>query len=153
MRLAFRPKRDFLAGGLMILIGSYAAVQGSTYNVGTLMRMGPGFMPVALGVLLVLLGIAIACGAVGESDEPMLKRKPEWFAWGCILAGPLAFIGLGYYGGLAPATFACVFISAMGDRGITWKAAFLLALGTTVCGVILFVYLLGVPFPVFRWGQ
>ena len=58
------------------------------------------------------------------------------------------------YGGLAPATFACVFVSAMGDRSATWKSAFLLALGITVFGVALFVYVLKVPFPIFKFfGQ
>ena len=36
------------------------AIKGPTYSVGTLMHMGPGFLPTALGVILICLGIAIA---------------------------------------------------------------------------------------------
>jgi hypothetical protein len=59
---------------------------------------------------------------------------------------------LGNLGGLIPATFACVFVSALGDRDITLKSAFFLAVGVTVCGVALFNYLLQVSLPMWRWG-
>jgi energy-converting hydrogenase Eha subunit E len=48
-------KRDFYAGALMILLGSVAVFVGPTYQLGTLMNMGPGFMPTALGVVLLSL--------------------------------------------------------------------------------------------------
>ena len=57
-------KRDFYAGGLMILLGLGVALKGTTYRAGTLMHMGPGFLPTALGVILVLVGIAIAAVAL-----------------------------------------------------------------------------------------
>jgi len=41
---------DYYAGGLMILLGVGAAVTGAGYRFGSLARMGPGFMPVVLGV-------------------------------------------------------------------------------------------------------
>ncbi len=53
---------------------------------------------------------------------------------------------------MIPATFACVFVSALGARDSTWKSAFILATGVTVCGVILFNYLLQVSLPMWRWG-
>ncbi len=53
-------KRDFYAGGLMMLLGLFIALKGTTYRLGTLMHMGPGFFPTSLGVILLLIGIAIA---------------------------------------------------------------------------------------------
>ena len=70
-----------------------------------------------------------------SDDDQLIMPKPEWRAWACILAGPILFIILGNLGGLIPATFACVFVSALGDRDSTWKSAFILAIGVTVCGV------------------
>jgi len=49
--------RDFYAGALMMLIGLGACLEGLTYKLGTLTHMGPGFFPVALGVILVVLGM------------------------------------------------------------------------------------------------
>jgi hypothetical protein len=149
----FARKRDFYAGGLMILLGLFFALKGPGYRTGTLMHMGPGFMPTALGVILVFLGLLIAIPAARlppGDDENILPEKPEWLAWGLILAGPLAFIIGGEYGGFIPGTFLCVFISALGDRGITWKAAFVLATVVTAFGVAIFSYLLQVQMPLVR---
>ena len=153
----FKLRRDFCAGGLMVLFGLVAAVNGPHYHTGTLMHMGPGFMPTALGVILVLLGIAIAGTALAgsaddeEGDEHIMPPHPQWFAWLCILAGPFLFIVFGSIGGMAPATFACVFVSALGDRESTWKTSLMLAAGITVFGVVLFHYVLQVPMPVLEW--
>ncbi|HEY5065365.1 MAG TPA: tripartite tricarboxylate transporter TctB family protein [Xanthobacteraceae bacterium] len=152
-------KKDFYAGGLMLLVGIGIALKGSTYRLGSLMHMGPGFMPTALGILLVLLGIAIGAlalapaGAGGEEEsQSILPENPQWWAWFCILMSPVLFIFFGRYFGMAPGTFACVFIAALGDRTATWKATFILATVVTVFGVALFSYFLQVPMPIFTWG-
>jgi hypothetical protein len=151
-------KKDFYAGGLMLLIGLGIALKGATYRLGSLMHMGPGFMPTALGVLLVLLGIAIAATAlapVGEGSEEnqsILPEHPEWWAWFCILMSPVLFIVFGRLFGMAPGTFACVFIAALGDRTGTWKSTIILSTVVTVFGVTLFSYFLQIPMPIFTWG-
>jgi hypothetical protein len=147
-------KRDFYAGGLMILSGLVMVIKGPAYRVGSLMHMGPGFLPTVLGALLILLGIAIAAASLAEpdsEDQRILPEHPQWLGWLCILGGPFCFILFGSYFGLAPATFACVFVSALGDRSATWKSALVLALAVTVFGVGLFSYLLQVPMPVLEW--
>jgi len=147
-------KRDFFAGGLMILFGMIMALKGPTYQLGTLMHMGPGFLPTALGVILIGLGVAIGATATtvpeGE-DEDLLPENPQWFAWACILASPLVFIVFGAYGGLLPATFSCVFVAALGDKTATWKGSFLLAALVSAFGVALFSYVLQIPMPVLQW--
>jgi uncharacterized membrane protein len=111
--------------------------------------------PLMLGVTLTFVGVLILGTAIVTplgDDERILPEKPEWFAWGCILAGPIAFIILGEFFGLVLATFACVFIPALGDRTATLKGSAILAAGVTVFGVALFSYVLKIPFPLFRWG-
>jgi len=149
----FTWKRDYYAGGLMLLLGVGAAVTGSGYKFGSLARMGPGFMPVMLGVLLAFLGILIAGTALASSepdDRKFLPDNPQWFGWLCILAGPILFIILGHYAGMIPAVFACVFVCALGDKTATYKSSLILAGGVTVFGVLLFHYLLNIPFPLLR---
>jgi len=146
-------KRDYYGGALMIFLGAGAALEGQRYGMGTLTRMGPGFFPVALGIILILIGILIA-GSAYASDEPdkegFLPAKPEWFAWACIVASPIFFIALGEYAGLLPATFACVFVAALGDRETTVKQAAILAAGISTSGILLFSYVLKIPFPIVR---
>jgi len=149
----FAWKRDYYAGGLMVLLGVGAAVTGSGYKFGSLARMGPGFMPVVLGVVLAFIGILIAGTALGSSerdDAKFLPDNPQWFGWLCIIAGPVLFIVLGQLGGMIPAVFACVFVAALGDKTATYKSSFVLALAVTVFGVLLFHYLLNIPFPLLR---
>src|SRR6185312_5466733 len=104
--------KDYIGGSLMVLLGLGVILQGTTYEIGALTRMGPGYFPVALGVILVALGLAIAVGAkfvlVGEEK----RLPPEWRSWCCVGISIVAFVVLGKYGGLVPASFAIVFISA-----------------------------------------
>jgi len=145
--------RDYYGGALMLLIGLGAVVQGTRYGVGTLTRMQSGFFPVALGCVLAFLGLVMAAGArkhAAETQEEVLP--PEWRGWICITLGILAFLGLGRFGGLVPATFAIVFISALGDRDNTVRSALFLAIAICVISVVLFWWALKLPFPLFSWG-
>ena len=135
-------KRDYYAGALMVLIGPIAAKERATTSLGTLQKMGPGYFPVMLGSLLILLGILIAgTASTGGNAE---RRGPlphaEWRGWAGIIAGPILFIIFGKFFGLLPATFACVFVSALGDREMTAKGAAILSACVTIFGILLFSY-------------
>ncbi len=149
--------RDYYGGGLMILVGLAAAAIGRGYSVGSLARMGPGYFPVGLGILLVLTGAAIVIGArLRQAPLPAVRRETppaEWRGWSCIVGGLLAFIVLGRYGGFVPATAAVVFISALGDRGNTRRDAALLALAMVAVLVLVFWWGLKMTFPLFGWGN
>jgi uncharacterized membrane protein len=148
-----KRSRDYLGGTVMIALGLAVALHGSTYEMGTLSRMGPGFFPVALGVLLTLCGVAIAISARFTHYEGKVEvQRPEWRAWFCICAGIIAFVALGRYGGLVPATFAIVFISALGDRDNTVTSAAILALACVVVAVVVFRWGLQLQFPLFQWS-
>ncbi|MGH6683911.1 MAG: tripartite tricarboxylate transporter TctB family protein [Pseudolabrys sp.] len=149
-------KRDFYAGGVMILFGAAVTLDSMTYTLGTLTHMGPGMFPLMLGITLTFVGVLIFGTAVVTpltDNERILPQQKEWRGWGCILAGPILFIILGEYFGLVLATFACVFVPAMGDRTATLKSSAYLAAGITFFGVLLFVYVLKIPFPMFRFGH
>jgi len=104
-----KHKRDFYAGGLMVLVGLGTVLEARSYNLGTLTHMGPGFFPIMLGAALIIVGVMIAGSATasGENDGTLVLPQPEWRGWLCIIAGPILFIVLGHYGGLIPATFSC----------------------------------------------
>jgi putative Ca2+/H+ antiporter (TMEM165/GDT1 family) len=152
----FVKKRDFYAGGLTVLLGTAVTLDSMTYTLGTLTHMGPGMFPLMLGVVLTFIGILIFGTAVVTplgDDERILPKNREWRGWGCILAGPILFIIMGEFFGMAPAIFSCVFVSALGDRTATLKGSAILAACVTVFGVLLFSYVLKIPFPMFRWGH
>lgn len=71
---AIRHPKDFWSGVLFILIGIAAIIVGSRYNLGTAARMGPGYFPRILGILLIVLGLILAVRAFWLSGEPF----PRW---------------------------------------------------------------------------
>lgn len=149
------PRRDALAGVLLIVAGAGVALEASRYGFGTLARMGPGLFPCALGLALALVGalIALARNAPGgEAHEAV--AAPDWRGWACIIGGIVLFIVLGEHAGLGPATFACVLVSALGDRTATWRSALLLALVCTLIAGLVFAMLLHFQMPFLRgWGR
>jgi hypothetical protein len=78
------------------------------------------------------------------------ELRPEWRGWACICGSLIAFILLVTYGGLLPATFAVVFISAMGDKTMTIRAAAITSLIMCVVAVVVFRGLLEVQIPIIR---
>lgn len=148
-----RYNKDYYGGGLMCMVGIGAIYRGLDYQVGTLTAMGPGYFPVAIGSVLALMGLIIVLGARGATPSATGPRhRPEWRGWSCILLANIAFVLLGHYGGLVPATFAVVFIAALGDRQNTWKSALVLALAMVAVCIIVFAWGLRLQFPLFRWG-
>ncbi len=152
--------KDILGGAICMLLGAGVLAAGLSYGLGVLNQMGPGFIPSVIGALLILVGLIIAIRA---RPQPVAGRHidaqrgktgggPEWRGWLCIVGGIFAFIVLGTWGGLAPAAFISVFVSAMGDRNNSPKSAALLAAGLTVFCVLVFHFLLSLQFPLFRWG-
>ncbi|MGN6703835.1 MAG: tripartite tricarboxylate transporter TctB family protein, partial [Burkholderiaceae bacterium] len=65
--------KDYYGGGLMFLLGVGAVMKGFQYKIGSLSRMGPGYFPVAVGVVLAVMGILIALGARSNVVVPTGK--------------------------------------------------------------------------------
>ncbi len=151
MRIPFRNKKDVYSGLAMILLGLFAADIGKTYKLGTVSNMGPGFVPTWLGIMLAAVGLLIALAALrsDEGDAHSEWNLPDMRGSVCIIGGLLTFIVFARYLGLVPASLALVFISAMGDKEQTLRSAVLLALGVTAFGVVVFSYMLRLPFPLF----
>jgi predicted anti-sigma-YlaC factor YlaD len=146
-----KNRHEVLGGVTIAVFGVLAIVEGYRLGTGTLTRMEPGYVPLALGLVLVLLGFLMSVGRDEAPAKVVLLEKAEWRGWLCIIAGVAAFLVLGPHAGLVPAAFSCVFISALGDRTATLKGAFILALSVTAFGVILFHYFLTIPMSLFWW--
>ena len=145
-----RLHRDHWAGLLLVVVGIVFGIAARERPLGTMMEIGAGLFPLALSVVLACLGLVIVLAAP-RAPVPFAVA-PDWRGWSCIVGGMMAFLGLGYGFGLAPGTFACVFIAAFGDRGTRLRGALLLAASVTAVGVLVFSRLLQVPFPVLQWG-
>lgn len=153
-----RMHKDVVGGILMSLLGAAVTAHSTTFSIGSLSRMGPGFFPLSLGVILIAIGILIAVkGHIHNKHEHVAESKEEkhpfeWKAWLLICLSMIAFVFLAKFVGLIAATFAIVFISALGDRQNTWRGAALLALAMVVVSVVVFWWALQLQLPLFTWG-
>ncbi len=131
----------------LALAGVFVAVLGSSYQIGSLTAMGPGFMPVVLGVCLVLLALGLLVGELRVMPETELgfPLRPVLWVGGGILAWALLIEVVGFF----PASIVQLLFSSFSLRDQSWRTIALLALGMTLASYIVFVTLLGVPVPAF----
>ena len=146
--------KDIAGGTLMMAIGGWAAWQAVHYHIGTLRAMGPGYFPLALGIILIATGLYIAAkacfGGPWRASGP--AHPPQWKAWTLIALSIAAFVAAADYLGLIPAAFAVVFVAALGDRRNSWQGATLLAFGIVVVAVVVFWWGLQIQLPLLRFG-
>jgi hypothetical protein len=152
-----KSQKDFFAGLMFLVVGLGFAWGATTYNIGTGARMGPGYFPLLLGILLAVLGLAIVLEALvveTEDGEKVGKIgwKPLFFiiaanvAFGVLLGG-LPSIGLPAMG-LIAAIYALTFISSLGGDTFNLKEVTILATLLAVVSYFTFVYALSLQFQV-----
>ncbi|MFY3138227.1 tripartite tricarboxylate transporter TctB family protein [Achromobacter xylosoxidans] len=156
----FSRKRDLWGGAFVALCGALTIFEATSYNMGDLARMGPGYYPALVGGFLVALGILIPFSPDPddvqmeqlEAQLPQPTRRERLRGVACIAAGIALFIVVGQYLGFLPATFALVFVSALGDTSNTYRSAAILAAAMTLFGAIVFSWALQLQIPMWRWG-
>ena len=145
--MKIKSPRDFWAGLMFIAFGLFFAIGAAiNYQMGTAVRMGPGYFPAVLGALLAVLGLIVLLGSftMEGSPVPAFHFRPLLF----ILASSLAFAYLLKPLGLVLATAALIFISAYGGHEFKFKEVAILTALLVVFSVIVFVKGLTLPFPI-----
>jgi hypothetical protein len=140
-------RKDVLAGLAFIAFGLAFGAASLGYQLGTALRMGPGYFPLVLAGLLVLLGVVIVAqaGAAGADRTPIGRVPWRGLA---LLVGALVFFGLTVRGlGLAPSLFLTALASALASRRTGPIGAVLIAAVLTLLCVAIFSWGLGVPLP------
>lgn len=156
-------KKEVLSGSVLLLIGGLTVLGSLDYTMGSLARMGPGYFPLAIGVIIMILGLMLFFELGGEGYAPeqaeqniddlkQISFKRQLLTWGLIIGAMLSFIVLAKYGGLVPATFSLVFIATFADQKNTFKVALITATVLTLFTVAVFHFGLQMQMPLFRLG-
>lgn len=150
-------RKEIWSAGLLVFIGMATVIGSTNYQIGTLARMGPGYFPLLLGAILMILGLLIFLTPGQITDEEEEGSFKEMLAtrlktWVLVIVSVLAFIVLGKYGGLLIATFTMTFLSAMADKSNTLKTSLIVGVVLTAVTVLVFHYGLQMQFPLFTWG-
>ena len=155
--MRIKSQADFFSGVMFTTVGGAFAIGATTYTIGDGARMGPGYFPLMLGILLAVLGAiimfqALVVEAVGGDKIGKWAWKPLAFIilanliFGVLLGG-LPSIKLPPMG-MIVAIYALTFISSMAEDGWKVKNTFILATVLAIGSYLAFVVLLKLQFPV-----
>lgn len=155
--MRIKSQRDFFAGLMFSAVGVAFAWGATHYSIGSGARMGPGYFPLMLGILLAILGLIIVFGALvveTEDGEPVgrIAWKPLGFIigsnilFGILLAG-LPSVGIPAFG-LIVAIYGLTFVAAMAGDEFKAKEVAILATILALGSYLAFVVLLKLQFPV-----
>jgi hypothetical protein len=141
MKARIRNQKDFAAGAIYLLAGSGFSIGALNYKLGDPARMGPGWFPFWIGVLLAAIGLVTALRALRLDAEPETLQRPQFGAMAWILGAVVLFGLLLQPLGLVLSLVVLVLVSSRASHEFTWKGA----LANTV---VLVLFSLGA----FIWG-
>lgn len=144
--------KSFYVGLIYVAIGSVAFFWAHKYEIGSATRMGPGYFPALLGIILVGLGsLSIINGYRATSPDPIPKHKLEPFF--LILASIISFALLIERTGLIVAIFVSVFLVCFRRALTNPIEVFLTFAALAAFSGLVFVYLFGMAIPLFWWSN
>jgi len=141
-----RASKDFWAGIMFLSFASVAVLAARGYSIGTAGRMGPGYFPMALGLVLGLLGFLIIARSVvaGSGAISGLQLRPLLVLAGAVLTFGLLIERLG----LVVTLVVVVAASAVASRESRPLEVAALAGTLAAFSVGIFVYALRLPLPI-----
>ena len=140
-----RSPKDFWAGLIFVAIGGGFVLLAREYRLGDMHRMGPALFPTLVGALLAALGalIALRAFALDGPPVPRFDARPIIVS---LLAIVLFAIALQWIG-LVAAIAVLVLVGANAARDVRQSDNLALAVVMIVFSVAVFVWLLGLPLP------
>ena len=147
MQLEIRRNKDFWAGAMLIGTGALAVIVARNYAFGTSLRMGPGYFPSVLGGILILFGLYLVAQGLRSNEKIEGRWSPR-----ALVVLPLSLVMFGLlmeYAGFVPALMVLIVGSASAGSEFKLTEVLMLAVGLTAFAVLLFIYGLGLPYPLF----
>lgn len=145
--MRIKSPKDFWSGAMFLGFGLFAVIWTKmNYQVGTPVNMGPGFLPMLVGALLVLIGAGIALRALAVDGAPL-----PHIHWRSVIVIPATVAVYGYLInplGLLLSTTLLVVVSRFAGNEFNWKESILLGLGLATFSVVVFIIGLSMPMPI-----
>jgi hypothetical protein len=156
-QLKIKSQKDFFCGLMFTVVGIAFAWGATTYSVGTAARMGPGYFPLMLGVILSVIGAAVMFKALvvqTATGDPIgaWAWKPLVFIIGANLLFGVLLIGLPSLGvpgmGLIVAIYGLTIVASFAGDEFRWGSVLAVATVLAIISYLAFVKLLNLQFPV-----
>ncbi|HVO90273.1 MAG TPA: tripartite tricarboxylate transporter TctB family protein [Casimicrobiaceae bacterium] len=142
-----RHPKDFWSGVLFVVTGAFAIVYGSRYTLGSAARMGPGYFPRILGILMVVLGAALALRAL-RTDGPAFPRW-HWRPTLTVLGSVVLFGLIVEKVGLALSTVILIVLASSASR--EWRPRESLIAGVLLALLAVGVFVIGLKLQLPIW--
>ena len=149
--MSIKSQKDFFSGLMFMVVGGGFAWGATTYNVGTGARMGPGYFPLVLGIVLAVLGAAITFKALVVETETGDKIgawawRPIFFVLGAnllfgVLLGGIPKLGLPSMG-LIAAIYGLTIVASLAGERFKLRDVLILATILAVGSYLAFIMLL-----------
>jgi hypothetical protein len=142
-----RNPKDFYSGLIFVAFGIAAIVIGSNYALGTAARMGPGYFPRILGIMLVLLGAALSLRALRSQGSPIAAWK--WRPTLIVLGSVVLFGVMVNTAGMVLSTIVLIVLSSAGSHEFRPKEA--LISGVLLAALAVGVFVIGLKLQLPIW--
>ena len=141
-----RHPKDFWSGVVFTALGVFAVVAGSKYTLGTAARMGPGYFPRILGILMIVLGLILAVRGVRVPGEPIPRWhwRPTLLVLGSVVVFGLVMDKVG----MAIGTVILIVLASAASHEFRPKEAVISGVLLAALAVGVFVVGLGVQLPI-----
>lgn len=150
MSIQIRNPRDFCAGLLFLFFGAVATWFARDYPMGSALRMGPGYFPMILGVLLLALGVLTCAAGLALRGEAIERLRVRPLA--LILASVGAFAVTIEPAGIVVSTVLSMALAAAASPESRIREFAILIVIMLVLAVGVFTYGLGLPFKLLPGG-
>ncbi len=152
-----KSQKDFVSGLLFMAVGVAFAWRAPAYSVGLASRMGPGYFPLVLGILLTVIGGAVTFKSLVVETVDGGKLGP--IAWKPML---LILLANGVFGamlfgmprihvppmGLMAGIYALTYVASLASGEFAWKEVTVLATVLAVLSYVIFILMFQLPLPV-----
>jgi hypothetical protein len=136
---------ELLGAGIVVAVGVTVTVSATGYTVGELRRMGPGYLPLATGALLAVLGLALALASRATATTvPRLRFKPPLMLFAGLTWWAATIEGLG----LVPSTIGMIVLVSLAQERPRLRTVALTTLLLVVFALVVFIWALGIPIDV-----
>ena len=139
--------KNFLSGLFFLGVGGLGIYMAQDYPMGSALRMGPGYFPIVLSAMLILFGIYCLVQGLLKPEKLPGNWSPR-----ALLILPLSLVIFGQlmeHAGFIPALIVLIFVSAYAGKEFKFIEVVMMAAGLTVGCWALFIWGLGLPYPLF----
>jgi len=140
MKIQIHNQKDVAAGLLYLAFGAAFSLGALNYKLGDPARMGPGWFPFWIGILLVIVGVITAASGMRSTASRDDVKRLEFGALAWIISAVVLFGLLLEPLGLVASLAVLVLVSSRASHEFTWASAIALAVALIVFSCAVFIW-------------